>query len=266
MRKTGSDGINQPSRGRASIAGLAPSSSDRQSSGREAIMGKDTWLKLHTSLLTSAKFLPLPAAHKWAFICMLILAKKGLQNAPEKFILSQLSMTKTRWKRIRNDFIVAGLLDDDGLVNGFNDSQLSPAAWRKRKQRERDKARDEKCDSHGDSRVQSAECRDKNPPTPQGVGGVKKKSQAKADARLVVDYWNGKHCRKIQATGKIEDRLRQGATIEECKLVIDFKTRVWTGTKLQKNLQPSTLFAPSHFEDYLSEAKEDGETDGIIAY
>jgi len=95
---------------------------------------------------------------------------------------------------------------------------------------------------------------------PVGVG-VKKKAQE------VLDYWNKTHGRKISATEKIEARIRQGATAEDCRMVIDYKTKSWSGTRWQKNLQPATLFAPSHFDDYLSEAREGGvKNDNIHEY
>lgn len=216
-------------------------------------MGKDHWLKLHTSLLTSSKFLSLSPAHKWAFICVLLLTKKGLKDAPEKFVLAQLSMSKKRWKGVRKDLIDVGLLDADGCVNGFEDSQLTPDAYRKRKQRARDKERDVSRDKSRDipldSRVQSAECReDKNPPTPQ--------RGAKGEALDVMKYWNTTYRRNISAPDKIRDRIKAGASVDDCKLVVDYWTQKWTGTKFQEFLRPATLFAPTKFNDYLSEAKE----------
>lgn len=101
-------------------------------------MAADTWLKLHTSLLTSAKFCSLPSnEHRWAFICLLLLAKKGLESAPERLTLGHLFMSKKRWKTIRADLIEAGLLDASGSVNGFEDSQLSFNALRQRRYKER---------------------------------------------------------------------------------------------------------------------------------
>lgn len=125
---------------------------------------KDTWLKLHTSLLTSAKFLSLPGNdHRWAFVCLLILAKKRLEKIPERQLLGHINLSKRRWQTVRKDLIKSGLLGSNGIVIGFDDSQLTPSAIRKRNQRERD--------SHGnvtgnvttDSRKQKADSReDKN--------------------------------------------------------------------------------------------------------
>lgn len=101
-------------------------------------MPSDTWLKLHTSLLTSAKFCSLPSnEHRWAFVCLLLLAKKGLESAPESLTLGHLFMGKKRWKTVKKDLMDAGLLDASGSVNGFEDSQLSFNALRQRRYKER---------------------------------------------------------------------------------------------------------------------------------
>lgn len=50
-------------------------------------------------------------------------------------------------------------------------------------------------------------------------------------------------------------RLREGATLSEAKLVIDYKVEEWSETEMEKYLRPSTLFRPSHFDEYLGLAK-----------
>jgi len=53
----------------------------------------------------------------------------------------------------------------------------------------------------------------------------------------------------------IRARLREGATLSEAKLVIDYKVEEWSETEMEKYLRPSTLFRPSHFDEYLGLAK-----------
>jgi len=53
----------------------------------------------------------------------------------------------------------------------------------------------------------------------------------------------------------IRARLREGATLSEAKLVIDYKVEEWSDTEMEKYLRPSTLFRPSHFDEYLGLAK-----------
>lgn len=55
--------------------------------------------------------------------------------------------------------------------------------------------------------------------------------------------------------GNIRARLREGATLDDAKLVIDYKMEEWLGTDFEKYIQPSTIFRPSHFDEYLGWAK-----------
>ena len=53
----------------------------------------------------------------------------------------------------------------------------------------------------------------------------------------------------------IEARLKTGASVDDCKAVIQRKVRDWRGDpKMAKYLRPETLFAARHFESYLGEA------------
>lgn len=123
---------------------------------------KHTWLKLLTSLLWSQKFRGLPDNdHRIVYICHLIFAKMGLENEPISWLAATSFVTKYRYKIIVKNLVACGLFDAEGHVNGFEDSQLTPDAYRKRRQREREKSRDGHADSHAgnppDSRKQKAE-------------------------------------------------------------------------------------------------------------
>lgn len=48
-------------------------------------------------------------------------------------------------------------------------------------------------------------------------------------------------------------RSKEGYTLDDFKTVIDNKVKDWKGTSYEKYLQPSTLFAPSHFDEYLNQ-------------
>ena len=60
-------------------------------------------------------------------------------------------------------------------------------------------------------------------------------------------YRLGKNTRKL-----INARLSEGYSVDDFKHVVDVKCAEWTGTDFEKYLQPSTLFAPSHFDEYLN--------------
>jgi len=59
----------------------------------------------------------------------------------------------------------------------------------------------------------------------------------------------------VQSRKSIRARIREGATVEDCKLVIDQKAGLWRHDPVMgEYLRPSTLFRPSHFEEYLASA------------
>lgn len=65
------------------------------------------------------------------------------------------------------------------------------------------------------------------------------------------EFRHSKHSRQ-----PIGARMSEGASVADCKLLIDFKCMDWIGDGRQEQyLRPQTLFAPSHFEGYLSAAK-----------
>ena len=77
------------------------------------------------------------------------------------------------------------------------------------------------------------------------------------DAKDVIDYLNemtGKRFRHSEASLKnVRARLNEGFTVDDCKTVVEKKASEWMGTDFETFLRPSTLFAPSHFEDYLNQ-------------
>ena len=75
----------------------------------------------------------------------------------------------------------------------------------------------------------------------------------------IIAYLNEKahtHFRS-DTEGHISARLSEGFTIDDFKNVIDKKIHQWlTDEKMRKFIRPITLFAPSHFENYLNEPEK----------
>ena len=73
----------------------------------------------------------------------------------------------------------------------------------------------------------------------------------------IIDYLNEKAGTRYRPTAKkarelIRARWSEHYTIDDFKKVIDNMTARWKGTKFEQYLQPSTLFATSHFDEYLN--------------
>ena len=238
-------------------------------------MGKDTWLKLHTSILLSAKFVNLPSNdHRWAFICLLILAKKRLESIPECQLLGHLNLSKRRWKMVEKDLVVVGLLDDTGKVNGFEDSQLTPDAYRMRKMRERNKDRNKDRNklrnSSLDSRVQSVDS--KNPLTPYGGTdryGRKHPEIIHLAASRVILAVNDKFGLNRRPTktllAAVALLVRSGHDPNDIVMVAKHRLRAeeWF---LPRKYGAEALIRLKAFDSALERAKEDGVNDGIYSY
>lgn len=78
-------------------------------------------------------------------------------------------------------------------------------------------------------------------------------------ADQVIDYLNekaGTRYRHSKASRKpILARIRDGGSVEDCRLIIDHKAGQWRyDPEMAEYLRPSTLFRPTHFEEYLASA------------
>ena len=76
--------------------------------------------------------------------------------------------------------------------------------------------------------------------------------------KRVIDYLNSKTGRRYNHKSKaviesINARMRDGYTEDDFFKVIDNKCYEWIGTEHEQFLRPSTLFAPSHFDEYLNQ-------------
>jgi predicted phage replisome organizer/uncharacterized phage protein (TIGR02220 family) len=74
------------------------------------------------------------------------------------------------------------------------------------------------------------------------------------NALKVLSYLNEKTGKRYRVTKYIEARLKDGATVEECKSVIDAKVIDRFFIDNPKHLNPETLFRPSNFDRYLNES------------
>jgi uncharacterized phage protein (TIGR02220 family) len=87
----------------------------------------------------------------------------------------------------------------------------------------------------------------------------KEKDSKVGVAREVIAYLNekaGKRYSDVPSNTKIiVARLNEkNYKLEDFKNVIDKKVEQWGNSTMDQYLRPSTLFAPSHFEDYLNES------------
>ncbi len=78
----------------------------------------------------------------------------------------------------------------------------------------------------------------------------------------IIGYLNTKTGQKLKPTTKayqklIRARWNDGYKLQDFKTVIDNKAYEWQGTKFWKYMTPKTLFASSHFDEYLNANKRE---------
>lgn len=87
----------------------------------------------------------------------------------------------------------------------------------------------------------------------------KTSSQGSESAAVqILEYLNEKanrNYRQVKANlSLVETRLKEGATVEDCKAVIDAKVNEWAGdAKMVRYLRPETLFNATKFASYVGE-------------
>jgi len=90
----------------------------------------------------------------------------------------------------------------------------------------------------------------------------KKTTDYTSEVKQVIDHLNSMTGKKFKYTTKatqryIIARLAEGFTVDELKQVIDVKTQQWLrDPEMKRFLRPETLFAASHCDSYLNEAKD----------
>lgn len=85
-----------------------------------------------------------------------------------------------------------------------------------------------------------------------------KEKKPKAEILEVLNFLNSKTGRTFQPvkanTSLIEARLKEGATVAECRMVIAKKHREWANdAEMSKYLRPATLFNATKFAQYRGE-------------
>jgi uncharacterized phage protein (TIGR02220 family) len=107
---------------------------------------------------------------------------------------------------------------------------------------------------------------DKQNPTPSSSSSSSS-SYKDIDAEGILAYLNEKAQRNYQPVkanlSLIAARLKEGATPDQCKAVIDAKASAWLGnSKMVGYLRPKTLFNATNFAQYIGELGNGAPTGG----
>ncbi len=105
---------------------------------------------------------------------------------------------------------------------------------------------------------------DNTPPEnekPQGIQLANGKQKHRDAAIRVLEFLNlraGRHYRPSKTNlTLIAERLKEGASEDECRIVIARKIREWKGGEMDMYLRPATLFNATKFAQYVGEVPRD---------
>lgn len=99
---------------------------------------------------------------------------------------------------------------------------------------------------------------DKSQVTYQQSQSTKKEDKSESiPYKEIIDYLNQKTGAHYKATSSANQRLikarfKEGYKLDDFKTVINNKAFEWQHTDMWQFMRPSTLFSPSHFDDYLN--------------
>lgn len=114
---------------------------------------------------------------------------------------------------------------------------------------------------HGDGQLNTKEVSTEGLSTEE-----QKKEERESSLKKIVAYLNAKTGSRYRTSSQstrelVLARLNEGFTVDDFIDVIDFKVDRWgKDRKMAEYLRPSTLFAPSHFEEYLNESRRANPT------
>jgi uncharacterized phage protein (TIGR02220 family) len=191
----------------------------------------------------------------------LILVKKSPRNSrtPNQY---QLNLDLTTGQLVKNidQLKLLPSLTSKGflpkLVNGFNSLILNPRNP-KEERAESDKPIPDHLPSFSNSKKR------KQSRAPAGVLVELQPVVSRVVTR--INELAGTHYRddKPAALRNLIARLNDGRTEAECLAVVEGRHAVWAGNdKMLEYFRPSTLFAETHFEDYLQDAQRRGTGNG----
>ena len=227
------------------------------------------WLKLHTEIIDDPKLADLSgdAFRIWIYLMALLKQQNGTSNESNQICLDQKKMAwkfRISMKKLQN---FLGIFEKLQMIciekeTGF----ISILNWRKRQfceslERVR-KFRQRYRNGYSNSNVTPSVTIDTDTDTDKEKD---KERERDASAILkILEYLNQKAGTSFRLKTKtranlkfIRERLTEGFTPDDLKMVIDFKVAQWKNDpERHENLNPMTLFRPANFERYLQAARK----------
>lgn len=191
------------------------------------------WIKLHNHLLDNYEFECLPDASKAHLLCIWMLASRTQNKMP----------MDPKW--IKRKIGASEDVDLQVLVKyGFIETECNLHIA----EQDASNALVSEEESRGEAEAETEE-------------SIEDLLSGKPDVRIVIEHFNLVTGQKLKVQTKshsenISGRLSDGYTVDDLKLVIDFKNDEWSNDpKMAQYIRPATLFQTGKFGGYLAAAK-----------
>lgn len=189
------------------------------------------WIKLHNHLLDNYEFECLPDASKAHLLCIWMLASRTQNKMPmdSKWIKRKIGASEDVDLQI---LVKYGFIECECEIQSMaqDASTMLVSEEERRGEAETEESREDPL-------------------------------SGKPDVRIVIDHFNLVTGQKLKVATKshsenISGRLSDGYTVEDLKMVIDFKNYEWSNDpKMAQYIRPATLFQTGKFGGYLAAAK-----------
>lgn len=222
------------------------------------------WFRLYAEFATDPKVQMMSEAMQRRYIMLLCLrSSNALLTHSNAEVAFQLRVTESEIEETKSLFIEKGFIDSDWTLLNWDKRQFRSdrdptRAERQKRFRERNSNAlrnahvtplDTDTDTDKELKTLSGNP-DESPPS--------KSESLKPAAREVLDFLNVKTSSRYRPVPANLDlivaRLKEGATVAECRQVIAKKSREWgTDEKMMGFLRPKTIFNRTNFAQYQGE-------------
>lgn len=243
---------------------------------------KMPWFRMYTDFLNDPKMISLAFEDQRHFMGVLALKSDGALDQDcsddllDRIVAQRLWIDHAVIREVKKRLVAAGLIDNDWQPLAWDRRQMrsdvDPTnAERQRRHRQKKKEADQP--EQGPEADQSNE-ENRNalrnvPVTPLDTDTEEDSNKAlssKPDssldiARRTIDYLNEKTGSHFKHTNThlraIVARLKEGATEDELRQVVDRKSAEWLNdSSMRQYLRPATLFTPKNYDNYVGQLNQ----------
>lgn len=228
----------------------------------------NAWFRMYAEFANDAKVQMMSEVDQRR-LTMLFCLRCSNDNATlhDTEIAFQLRISEAAWNSTKQLFIEKGFIDSENNLLNWDKRQFTSDSSTERSRRHREQkklAMQQECnvaatppDTDTDTETEEDIC-SANRAEPSPPSSRLKNKALKTDATEILDFLNRKTGKNYDPVSTnldlISSRLKEGATLTQCKQIIALKFRQWhSDEKMKDYLRPKTLFNKTNFWQYKGE-------------